>query len=61
MHFSLGDTQDAQATRRQNAVTLGVIALAALVRAAIYLYDQAPSMAVEVDDEAIDHLLASEV
>lgn len=57
----IGHAQHATAPSGENTVAFFVMALLVLVDRAIDFYDQAGCVAIEVDDEAIDDLLAAEM
>ena len=60
-HFRVTEPQDAKAEGGEREVAGGVVFDLCIVNAAIHLDDHAGHVAVEVRDEAVDHLLAAKV
>jgi hypothetical protein len=56
----IGDAQDSDAAGEEDAVALGVVGGLLVVDPALGLDGQGGRVAVEVDDEAVDELLAAE-
>ena len=60
-YLVIGESQHSQAALAHDAVALHVVALLFLMYFSIHFHDEASAVAIEVDDEPIDHLLAAEV
>lgn len=54
-------TQHAEATRGKDPVTLGIVYDLRIMHTAVHFDDQPDGVAIEIDDEAIDDLLATEM
>jgi hypothetical protein len=60
-HRFISDAQYVEAVGREHTVALGIIVGLIIVDVAVYFDNETGTMAVEVHDESVNHLLATEV
>ncbi len=61
IYLIIGDSQNAQVSRCKNLIAFCIVVTLLTMDLAVQFYHELSSVAVEIDDETVDDLLASKV